>query len=170
MLCNDFSGIIKLRIPMDTNTFAWRVMIARKERGLNQRQVVDLLCERYSIDLTPAAYSKIERGETELPRIKVLIAISDILGVSLHKLLTGQDWTEPVDQFSSPEANIVGSMVDGMMQDSRETMVYIAKRLLDKDNLLRDRENTLLAIAEHDVSRAEGNRSIGTSSNADGLR
>ena len=88
--------MIDSEVMVDTNTLAWRTMITREEKGLKQIDLVRLINEPpHNIGITVGAYSKIETGDTKTPKIETLIALSEILDVSLDYLLNNHRTTPP---------------------------------------------------------------------------
>lgn len=59
-----------------------RIRALRESRGLTQIQAAD------SLYISQAAYSRLEKGEIELPMSK-MFALSDLYGVPLEELVKG---------------------------------------------------------------------------------
>lgn len=119
---------------VDTNTLAWRVMLAREQKDLRQIDLVALMNRPpYNPGVSTGAYSKIETSDTLTPKHDTMIALSEILGVSINWLIAGREWHDgkSVDVFISPEANRTGEMVDQMMPDER-IMAEDAVRIIYK--------------------------------------
>lgn len=74
----------------DTNTLAWRVMLAREGKDLRQIDLVELMNRPpYNLGISTGAYSKIETGDTLTPKHDTMIALSEILDVSINWLIAG---------------------------------------------------------------------------------
>lgn len=117
------------------NTLARRIMLAREDKGLRQNQLVDILRSKpYNIDISYPGYSKIESGITQTPRHEILIAISEVLEVSLDELIAGKPAPEikPTAYFS-PEAEEVANIVDKLDNDTKKIVVSLAHQLLEID-------------------------------------
>lgn len=147
-------------LMIDTNTLAWRTMITREERGLKQIDLVKLINEPpYNIGLTVGAYSKIETGDTRTPKIETLVALSEILSVSLDYLIAGKPQAneQDVDIFISEEANIVGAIVDQMIPAWRQFVVDTIKLL----NLREQEVNRQLdSLQERNKELAENEKRL----------
>lgn len=59
-----------------------RVRLLRERAGLTQSQVADVL------DISQAAYSRLEKGEVEISLTK-LIALGDLYQISLQEMVKG---------------------------------------------------------------------------------
>lgn len=79
---------------MMNETLGTRIAMCRKEKGLKQDEVAEML------GVSPQAVSKWENDQT-CPDISLLPQLSRILGVSVDELLCGKQ--EPVVQIQTPE-------------------------------------------------------------------
>lgn len=61
-------------------------MIGKKIREIRERKKISQYAVAYAIDMSQAAYSKIERGETEV-KVSHLYSIAACLDVSVYELL-----------------------------------------------------------------------------------
>lgn len=79
--------------PIEIKTLGERLSAARKNKGLTQDDFAKLL------DVTPQAISKWENN-LSCPDILLLPKISEILGVTIEELLTGETKKEVKSKFS----------------------------------------------------------------------
>jgi len=114
---------------LNRNTLGYRIKSEREYRGIKQYELAQMIGEQYGIKITPTAISKIEAGWTQTPTLDTLVAISQILNVSIDYLVTGEEVRRSARPFSTPEANKIIELVDAMNDDSRYLMLAIAKRL-----------------------------------------
>jgi hypothetical protein len=86
-------GVFKMRLrkqPLgDKNLVGSRVESARKNQGMKQKELLAQLQVR-GVDMNSSGLSKLE-GQIRLVSDYELLAISQILGVSVMWLLTGED-------------------------------------------------------------------------------
>lgn len=73
----------------DKNLIGARVEATRKEQGIKQKELLAQLQVR-GVDMNASGLSKLE-GQLRAVSDFELLALSDILGVSLHWLLTGRE-------------------------------------------------------------------------------
>lgn len=73
--------------------FARRLREERESSGINQTEFARRLSKRLGVKVYPTAITKIEAG-TRAVKIDEAVAASEILGVALATLVTGQDSTE----------------------------------------------------------------------------
>lgn len=83
---------IKQDIPIGRN-----IRRCRKEAGLTQQQVVDILKDKYQISISHTAYSQIETGEGNI-KIAVLVALSSIFSVDFDTLFQNAVRKQVADQ------------------------------------------------------------------------
>ena len=124
------------------DSFGKRVRDEREALGLTQSDMIGLLNERYAIQMSEAAFSKIEIGETKRLHIDLQMAITGILGNDIRYLLTGE---EPGTTTAwSEEAEQIARMIDAMLPRSRLSMLVMARNLVeaDKEDRRRDIEIT----------------------------
>lgn len=67
------------------DSFGKRVRDERESLGLTQSDMIELLRERYGIQMSEAAFSKIEIGETKRLHIDLQMAIAGILQTDIHE-------------------------------------------------------------------------------------
>lgn len=77
-----FQGMKENHSPL---TVGGRVALAREQLRLDQREFSRLL------GLSQQAVSKIERGDSNDPRVSTILKVSQVTGVSLRWLITGED-------------------------------------------------------------------------------
>lgn len=116
------------------HSFGWRVMTERKQAGLTQSDVCERLEKEFGINLTYAALSQIETGETKRFNIDQLFALAKTLNVDPYTLLTGEERGE-ITHYSA-EAEMVAQMVDQMQPLSRQMMVAAARSTLELEQQL----------------------------------
>jgi transcriptional regulator with XRE-family HTH domain len=114
------------------DSFGWRLMMERKRRGWQQKDVVEALAKRLKgtgvtspIQMT---YSRMENGEYKAPRPEVLMALADVFGFSVEYLVTGKE-PEATEQFATLEANQVARLLDGMDEDLRKAILALAQQV-----------------------------------------
>lgn len=117
----------------DTNTFAWRLRSTRDALGITQFEMCDRVKsivqrKEPTFDLSYPAYNKYETGDTATPRLSVLAAISQVLGVSLDYLITGEEPDGEV-KFATHEAEQVASIVDNLPAELRTALLDGAQLL-----------------------------------------
>jgi transcriptional regulator with XRE-family HTH domain len=135
---------------VDKNTLAWRVMLAREEKGLKQIELVELMNRPpYNLGVSTGAYSKIETGDTKTPKHDVLIALSEILDTSIDMLVAGKEAGDQraVDVFMTEEANRIGAMVDQLPLDDRRLIEEGIRILYEMRQAIRAQDQE---IAERD--------------------
>jgi transcriptional regulator with XRE-family HTH domain len=66
-----------------------RLMLARKNKGWSQLDLLEQLKERKGIDITPAHWSRVE-GMKRGASLELLIAAAELLDVSLDYLVHGE--------------------------------------------------------------------------------
>lgn len=85
----------------------------RKEKGLTQKELADLLgksksiIQKYEASDTRVSIGNYERGDRE-PKIGIIQAIADALGVTVQELITGEKQQvetieKDISQFSTDE-------------------------------------------------------------------
>jgi len=96
------------------DSFGKRVRDEREERELTQSDMIRLLSERYGIQMSEAAFSKIEIGETKRLHIDLQMAIAGILEIDIRYLLTGEERGETISYSAEAEevARLTGKVPD----------------------------------------------------------
>lgn len=92
---------------------AQRLKQLRNEKGVNQDQVAKIL------DITRAAYGKIETGVNEVT-VRHLLKLSDFYDVSLDWLLTGKEAKEETRRFGKHSTD-----VKKMLNDMADSKTYL---------------------------------------------
>ncbi len=133
---------------VNRNTLAWRIMLAREDKGLKQNELVDKLRSRpYEIDLSYPGYSKIESGATRNPKHEILIALSEILEISLDELIAGKEpRKEETVHFFSEVAEEVAEIADELDEENRSFLLTIARHLQKLDQEQRDSDEMIIAL------------------------
>jgi transcriptional regulator with XRE-family HTH domain len=115
------------------DSFGWRLMMERKRRGWQQKDVVEALAKRLKgtgitspIQMT---YSRMENGEYKAPRPEVLMALADVFGFSVEYLVTGKE-PEATEQFATLEANQVARLLDTINDDEMRSAVLALAQTL----------------------------------------
>ena len=111
----------------DVDTFGGRLKAERKAKELYQNDMVEKLAER-GIDISAAAYGKIETGETSAPKLEFMQAVAAILDVDLCYLLTGREPGE--EKAWHEETEEAAELIDKMPAASRRLVVAFARLLL----------------------------------------
>ena len=112
----------------DTNALSWRLRRARDEMGITQIDMCNRIVEivrrsEPNFSMSPAAYNKIETGDTATPKLAVLIACKQILGISLDELIAGETIdTEQQHPFLHDESYVIAKLADDMMPYHRRFM------------------------------------------------
>lgn len=129
------------------DTMGGRLMLARKDAGLNQLELLERLKEK-GHDITPAHWSRVEGNKRGIS-LELLTAVADILGQSLD-YLTGrpQFVHEVTEQFLTEEATAVARLLDSMDEDHRKHVLAHAQHLkrLDEERKALHREIATLLI------------------------
>jgi transcriptional regulator with XRE-family HTH domain len=104
------------------STFANKLRELREERGLSQSQVAGMLSDKHGIKLDPTAITRLEGGSRSL-RLDVAVALADVLGTSLEKML-GQD----TEELLSEQEREVQALISRLESETR-LLVHAAIRL-----------------------------------------
>lgn len=150
----------------DRDTLAWRLMLAREDKGISQRQLVDMInAKPYEIGLSYPGYSKIESGDTENPRIEILRALRQILNISLDELIDGELPQADIDVFATEEANRIGAMIDQLPVEDRQLIeegtriLYQLRQVIraqsdeisERDNQIRDLQIEVATLRKESI-------------------
>ena len=113
-------------------SFGERLSNLRKSKGLNQKQLADLLGYKQ-----PASVSGIEAGKTPIDII-ALVKIADALQVDLHWLITGQNY--------DPQKRLVARFKDtySQLQQEHDAALEIVKQLESRPDPLTAEEQQQL--------------------------
>lgn len=111
----------------DTNTFAWRLRVERDKTGMSQFDMCDRIKEivrqkEPAFDLSYPAYNKYETGDTVTPPMRVMAAISKVLGRSLDYLILGEE-PDGEAKFATEEAEQVAAIVDNLPPELRAALL-----------------------------------------------
>lgn len=130
------------------DTLAWRIMLAREDKGLKQNELVDMLRSKpYEIDLSYPGYSKIESGSTRNPKHEILIALSEILEISLDELIAGKaPKKEETINFFSEGAEEIAEIVDELDEENRSFLLTVARHLQKLDKEQRDSDEMIITL------------------------
>ncbi len=85
---------------MDQRKIGQFIQARRKEKGLTQNDLASLF------NITDRAVSKWERG-LSLPDASIMIRLSEVLGVSVNELLSGERMEKETDYRKSAEENLL---------------------------------------------------------------
>jgi len=113
---------------IDMQGFAERVTALRKQRGMTQARIAELL------GMATRSYNRWERGG-HLPSLEMLVKAADILAVSLDELVGRQatiseptirnaelhQLVQEVDQLPDREQQAVIVMLDGLLRSAQVT-------------------------------------------------
>lgn len=133
------------------DSFGKRVRDGREEKGLTQSDMIRLLNERYGIQMSEAAFSKIEIGETKRLHIDLQMAIAGILNNDIRYLLTGEEVGSTALAWSE-EAEIIAGLVDSLLPRSRRLVEIVARNLLAIDNEQRENEKELIELLMENIN------------------
>lgn len=128
------------------DSFGGRVKFARDAAGMTQDDMVAELKKR-GVVVSSAAYSKLETGETKRIHIDYLLAISQIVGVSVGELLTGEVAVPP--QFETEEANAAGALIDGMLPRQRRLALQTLTAIAETDRVIQEEMASLTKELEN---------------------
>lgn len=104
------------------DTMGGRLMLARKDAGLSQLELLEKLKEA-GYDITPAHWSRVEGNKRGIS-LELLTAVADILEQSLDYLVGRPQYTHEVaEEFATEEAATVARLVDTMDEDMRRQVV-----------------------------------------------
>lgn len=138
---------------MKLNTFGKRLMLARKDIGLTQEELIDALA-RYNVSIGQTYVSALETTD-KMPVGQVVAAMAKVLGVSADYLLLLTD--DPLPQGAphddhevgiSPEAERIARVVDTLTQRRRAE----AERLVNVIAESAAASATLVETAANDVA------------------
>lgn len=146
-------------------TFAWRLMLEREKKGLSQVELSEELTRRLKgkkvAPPTPMTVSKMERGIIVTPKHEVLEGLSEIFRCTIDYLVTGKEPEPEPDQFVTPEANTVGTMIDAMLPRSRRIMVIVADGLLAADTEQNESDVRIAELLQENITlMSNGQRSV----------
>lgn len=131
------------------DTVGGRLMLARKDAGMNQLELLEKLKEK-GHEITPSHWSRVERNERGISN-ELLIAVADIFELSLDYLVGRPHYAnEIIEQFATEEANEVARLLDTMDEDLRKQVLAQAQHLqrLDEERKALHQEiETLLVEA-----------------------
>lgn len=133
-------------LKRDTNTFNWRLRQARDEMNISQvemnNRIINIVRRSEpDFSMTPAAYNKLEIGDTTNPKLSVIAACGEILGLSLDKLITGKEIEVEKGTFLHEESEKIAHLSDDMLPKSRRLMLIIAEYLAKEDDKERRRDH-----------------------------
>lgn len=128
------------------DTMGGRLMLARKDKGLNQLELLERLKEK-GHEITPAHWSRVENNQRGLS-LDLLVAAADILEQSLDYLTGRPTAPEGGEHFITDEANAVGRLLDTMDDDLRKLVLLSTQHLkrLDEERKALHREVATLLI------------------------
>lgn len=109
------------------------------EQGIKNQSEMIAKFEEVGHPISRQQLSKIIGDGATLYTPEFLAAASKVLNRSVHYLITGTEWTEPVDKFISDEANEIGRLIDRMQPVMRQMVLQAAKASvqIDDDKQLR---------------------------------
>lgn len=117
-----------------------RVISLRKNRGISHEAMAT------NLDLSQAAYSKIEKGETKLS-IERLYKIAEILDSSVEELMGFQSKYSQEIKDNEHFTVIAHQEVENLFQENKEISDKLIKHLEDlvqtKDQLIKELESKL---------------------------
>lgn len=130
--------ISRYGIVMDT--IGKRLRVAMIDRGMKQSEMIAKFEDAGHV-ISRQQLSKILNDGAALYTPEFLAAASNVLNRSVHYIVTGTEWTDPIDKFMSDEANEIGRLVDEMQPRMRQMMLQAAKASsqLNDDMLNRER-------------------------------
>ena len=136
----------------DEQSFGWRLMKIREDREMSQKEVVDKLAayDNEGIPRSVPALSQLELGMTKRVHVDLLLALSEILNVSVAYLITGVEPESPTAW--SEEAEQVARLIDQMLPRSRQLIKTIAKNLVIIDNEQREAEVNIAVLLQENLN------------------
>lgn len=140
-------------IKRDEQSFGWRLAKIREDREMSQKEVVDKLAE-YDSDGIPRsvpALSQLELGMTKRVHVDLLLALSEILNVSVAYLITGVEPESPTAW--SEEAELVARLIDQMQPPSRQVLLAAAKATLEAERQLQKQAEQQISESEKELAR-----------------
>lgn len=137
----------------DEQSFGWRLMKIREDREMSQKEVVDKLADYDSegIPRSIPALSQLELGMTKRVHVDLLLALSEILNVSVGYLITGIEPESPTAW--SEEAEQVARLIDQMQPPTRQVLLSAAKAALEAERQLRKQTEQQMFESEKELSR-----------------
>lgn len=97
-----------------------RIKIARRARGLSQKELMGLLGEKYALFMCKAQWSKIESNQTRVSP-EILYAVCEIFGRNADWFVFGKDSLDK--QEVSSEAKDLASLIDALDDDLRSSVI-----------------------------------------------
>lgn len=108
--------ICRVKMPYMGATLGERIRGARDAKKLSQQQLGD------AVGVSRAAVSQWESSETKGLRPENLVAVADVLGVSIKWLVTGKGPKQPGDMEISKEAADFGKAWEQLPPDRRAAL------------------------------------------------
>lgn len=132
------------------NTFGKRIMILRRDHGLTQEQLAELLEQRYGVTVRNTWISTLEAAKTnKMPATDVVVALAKALNTTTDYLLLVSDDAkksknndEPV--YISPQADEAANLIDELRDPIwRDYCVAAIKQLVKE---YEERQKALVAV------------------------
>ena len=133
------------------DSFGQRLKREREKKGLTQAELIKMANEYGGTDMPGSvpALSQLEQGVTRRIHVDLLLALSKILNVNAHYLITGEEQGEIISY--SEEAERVTRLIDAMLPKSRRLMKVIAENLVENDRYERKQEQEITRLLD-DIS------------------
>lgn len=133
------------------DTMGGRLMLARKDAGLSQLELLEKLKEA-GYDITPAHWSRVEGNKRGIS-LELLTAVADILEQSLDYLVGRPQYTHEVaEEWATEEAPTVARLVDTMDEDMRRQVVAHTQALKRLDEERRALHSEIAALLMETLS------------------
>lgn len=132
----------------DVGTFGGRLKAERKAKELYQNDMVEKLAQ-HGINISAAAYGKIETGETAAPKLEFMQTVASILDVDLCYLLTGREPGE--ERAWHEETEEAAELIDKMPASSRRLVVAFARLLLAQCQQQHEEDARIVMLLQDEI-------------------
>src|SRR4030095_11478961 len=141
-MCNSQAGVLWMD-PLKKKAIGKRIKSLRKEKGLKQWQMADIL------GATQPAIHKYENGI--LPEVKRLLELARVGNTSMEWILTGRHWEQGSEERERIPEEIfqLAARIHGFTREQRQTLVSALELL--ENTVQRVREHTSKGPAELDL-------------------
>lgn len=142
---------VKKRQP-EENTFGWRLMKAREDRQMSQKDIIEKLANYKGKDMPRSvpALSQLEIGQTKRVHVDLLLALCEILDVTPGYLITGVEAEKPTAW--SEEAEKLASMVDGLSPRARRLLLDGAQMLKQIESEIIENHREIARLLEENIN------------------
>ena len=142
---------VKKRQP-EENTFGWRLMKAREDLQMSQKDVIEKLAKYKGKDIPRSvpALSQLEIGQTKRVHVDLLLALCEILGVDATYLITGVEAEKPTTW--SEEAEKLAAVVDGLSPRARRLLLDGAQMLKQIESEILESQREIARLLEENIN------------------